>query len=148
MRTERRNLVNAIKIATYNAERLLARRFFKHYKDPRDWLTFFRSILQLPGTIANRSTDEIVVELRPPDEPKVRSTQFEQFPACAGSDFSFPRPSSEPPRMDSCLLSERRTLRDCTFGDEHSTKGSHALLVELEFSRSMPPNESVDLWRS
>ena len=38
----------------------------------RDWLTFFRSILQLPGTIANRSTDEIVVELRPPDEPKVR----------------------------------------------------------------------------
>ena len=72
MRTERRNLVNAIKIATYNAERLLARRFFKHYKDPRDWLTFFRSILQLPGTIANRSTDEIVVELRPPDEPKVR----------------------------------------------------------------------------
>ena len=66
------NLVNAIKIATYNAERLLARRFFKHYKDPRDWLTFFRSILQLPGTIANRSTDEIVVELRPPDEPKVR----------------------------------------------------------------------------
>ena len=30
MRTERRNLVNAIKIATYNAERLLARRFFKH----------------------------------------------------------------------------------------------------------------------
>ncbi len=72
MRTERRNLVNAIKIATYNAERLLARRFFKHYKDPRDWLTFFRSILQLPGTITNRSTDEIVVELRPPDEPKVR----------------------------------------------------------------------------
>ena len=49
MRTERRNLVNAIKIATYNAERLLARRFFKHYKDPRDWLTFSRSILQLPG---------------------------------------------------------------------------------------------------
>ena len=54
MRTERRNLVNAIKIATYNAERLLARRFFKHYKDPRDWLTFFRSILQLPGTIAKQ----------------------------------------------------------------------------------------------
>ena len=69
MRTERCNLVNAIKIATYNAERLLARRFFKHYKDPRDWL-FFRSILQLPGTIANRSTDEIVVELRPPTSQK------------------------------------------------------------------------------
>jgi hypothetical protein len=72
MRTERRNLVIAIKIATYNAERLLARRFFKHYKDPRDWLTIFRSILQLPGTITNKSTDEIVVELRPPDQPKVR----------------------------------------------------------------------------
>ena len=72
MRTERRNLVNAIKIATYNAERLLARRFFKHYKNPRDWLTIFRSILQLPGTITNKSSGEIVVELSPPDQPKVR----------------------------------------------------------------------------
>ena len=72
MRTERRNLVNAIKVATYNAERLLARRFFKHYKNPRDWLTIFRSILQLPGTITNKSSGEIVVELSPPDQPKVR----------------------------------------------------------------------------
>ena len=36
MNTDRRNLVNAIKIGTYNAERGLARRFFRQYTDPRD----------------------------------------------------------------------------------------------------------------
>ena len=51
MNTDRRNLVNAIKIATYNAERWLARRFFRHYTDPRDWLTIFRSVLQLSGRV-------------------------------------------------------------------------------------------------
>ncbi len=52
MNTDRRNLVKAIKIATYNAERWLARRFFKHYKDPRDWLTIFPSVLQLSGRVS------------------------------------------------------------------------------------------------
>ena len=70
-RTDRRNLVNAIKIATYNAERLLARKFFRHYKDRRDWLTLFRSFLQLSGSITYRD-DHVAVELRPPDQPHVR----------------------------------------------------------------------------
>ena len=71
MKTDRRNLVNAIKIATYNAERLLARCFFRHYADPRDWLTMFRAILHLPGRIACVD-GTIHIDLRPPDQPKVR----------------------------------------------------------------------------
>ena len=38
---------------------------------PRDWLTFFRDS-PTPRHNSKQSTDEIVVELRPPDEPKVR----------------------------------------------------------------------------
>src|SRR5438034_10672917 len=57
MNTDRRNLVNAIKIGTYNAERWLARRFFRHYTDPRDWLTIFRSALQLSGRVTMGGPD-------------------------------------------------------------------------------------------
>lgn len=71
MKTDRRNLVNAIKIATYNAERLLARCFFRHYADPRDWLRMFRAILHLPGRIACVD-GTIRIDLRPPDRPRVR----------------------------------------------------------------------------
>lgn len=71
LKTDRRNLVNAIKIATYNAERLLARRFFRHYQDPRDWLSIFRSLLRLPGSVTYEP-DHIRVQLRPPDQPRVR----------------------------------------------------------------------------
>ena len=71
MNTDRRNVVNAIKIATYNAERLLARHFFRHYKDPRDWLTVFRAILHLPGAV-RRDGDHVRVTLRSPDSPRVR----------------------------------------------------------------------------
>lgn len=71
LRTNRRNLVNAIKIATYNAERLLARRFFRHYQDPRDGLAIFRSLLELPGSVTY-AKDHIHVHLRPPDRPRVR----------------------------------------------------------------------------
>jgi hypothetical protein len=72
MNTDRRNLVNAIKIGTYNAERWLARRFFRHYTDPRDWLTIFRSVLQLPGRVMVDETGGLRVALRPPDQPRVR----------------------------------------------------------------------------
>ncbi|MEP6695112.1 MAG: putative transposase [Chloroflexota bacterium] len=69
---DRRNLVNAIKIATYNAERWLGRRFFRHYNDPRDWLTIFRSVLQLSGHVTMAGPDRLRVVLRPPDQPRVR----------------------------------------------------------------------------
>ena len=71
LNTDRRNVVNAIKIATYNAERRLARHFFRHYKDPRDWLTVFRAVLHLPGVV-RRDGDHVRVTLRPPDPPRVR----------------------------------------------------------------------------
>ena len=72
MNTDRRNLVNAIKIGTYNAERWLARRFFHHYTDPRDWLTIFRSVLQLSGRVMVDEGGGLRVALRPPDQPRVR----------------------------------------------------------------------------
>jgi len=72
MNTDRRNLVNAIKIGTYNAERWLARRFFRHYTDPRDWLTIFRSVLQLSGRVMVDEAGGLRVALRPPDQPRVR----------------------------------------------------------------------------
>ena len=70
-RTDRRNMVNAIKLATYNAERLLARKFFRHYRDLRDWLTIFRSFFHLSGSITYKE-DMLVVELDAPDRPHIR----------------------------------------------------------------------------
>lgn len=70
-RTDRRNMVNAIKLATYNAERLLARKFFRHYRDLRDWLTIFRSFFHLSGSITYRE-DMVFVELDAPDRPHIR----------------------------------------------------------------------------
>lgn len=72
MNTDRRNLVNAIKIATYNAERWLGQRFFQHYQDPRDWLTIFRSVLQLPGVVGVDPDGGVRVTLQAPDRPCVR----------------------------------------------------------------------------
>jgi len=70
-RTDRRNMVNAIKLATYNAERLLARKFFHHYRDLRDWLTIFRSFFHLSGSITYKE-DIVLVELDAPDRPHIR----------------------------------------------------------------------------
>jgi transposase len=70
-RTDRRNMVNAIKLATYNAERLLARKFFRHYRDLRDWLTMFRSFFHLSGSITYQD-DRVLVELDAPDRPHIR----------------------------------------------------------------------------
>lgn len=88
--SERRNLVNAIKIATYNAERWLGRRFFRHYQDPRDWLTIFRSVLQLPGHVTMEGPDRLRVVLRPPDQPRVRralATMLEEINCMDGRLF-------------------------------------------------------------
>jgi transposase len=70
-RADRRNMVNAIKLATYNAERLLARKFFPHYHDLRDWLTIFRSFFHLSGSITYEN-GKVLVELEAPDRPHIR----------------------------------------------------------------------------
>lgn len=71
LRSDRHDLVTAIKLATYNAERLLARRFFQHYDNPRDWLTIFRSLFQLPGALSPLPNGTICVELHAPDQPRI-----------------------------------------------------------------------------
>lgn len=71
LNSDRHDLVTSIKLATYNAERLLARRFFRHYQDPRDWLTIFRSLLQLPGTLSLQPDGTVDVRLRAPDQPRI-----------------------------------------------------------------------------
>jgi hypothetical protein len=71
LKSDRHDLVTSIKLATYNAERLLARRFFKHYQDPRDWLTIFRSLLHLPGTLSQQPDGTVCVHLRAPDQPRI-----------------------------------------------------------------------------
>ena len=70
-RTDRRNMVNAIKLAAYNGERLLARKFFRHYRDLRDWLTIFRSLFHLSGSISYED-DRVLIELEAPDRPHIR----------------------------------------------------------------------------
>ncbi|HBH00429.1 MAG TPA: hypothetical protein DDZ42_00705 [Candidatus Rokubacteria bacterium] len=72
LKSDRHDLVTSIKLATYNAERLLARRFFRHYQDPRDWLTIFRSFLHLPGTLSQQPDGTVSVQLRAPDQPRIR----------------------------------------------------------------------------
>lgn len=49
----------------------MARQFFRHYENPRDWLTVFRAVLQLPGTVI-RDGDALRVVLHAPDQPRVR----------------------------------------------------------------------------
>ena len=71
LQSDRHDLVTGIKVATYNAERLLARRFFEHYQDPRDWLTIFRSLLHLPGVLRQDADGTIAVQLQAPDHPRI-----------------------------------------------------------------------------
>jgi len=72
LKSDRHDLVTGVKLATYNAERLLARRFFQHYQDPRDWLTIFRSLLQLPGVLRQEADGTIAVQLQAPDHPRIQ----------------------------------------------------------------------------
>ncbi len=44
LRSDRHDLVTALKLATCNAERLLARRSFRHYQDPREVNTYYAKI--------------------------------------------------------------------------------------------------------
>lgn len=71
LKTDRRNLVNVIKIATSNAERLMARQFNETYQDSRDYLTIFRSLFHQPGTISRMPDGSLRVEIHSPSDPKV-----------------------------------------------------------------------------
>jgi hypothetical protein len=71
LREDRRLVVNALKIAAYNAERMLALRFDHFYQRRKDALSIFRSLLQLPGEVQLCTPGHLAVRLRRPDSPKV-----------------------------------------------------------------------------
>ena len=71
LREERRLVVNSLKLAAYNAERMLALRFLKHYRRPQDAFSVFRALLHLPGQVHYLDRQRIEVILDRPDSAKV-----------------------------------------------------------------------------
>jgi hypothetical protein len=71
LREDRRLVVNSLKLAAYNAERMLALRFLKHYGRTQDAFSVFRTLLHLPGRIRCLDSERIEVVLDRPDSPKV-----------------------------------------------------------------------------
>ena len=71
LREERRIVVNALKLAALNAERLLALRFNQHFKRSKDVFSVFRSLFHLPGVVRRTAQDRLEVELARPDSPRV-----------------------------------------------------------------------------
>ena len=63
--------LTVVKIATSNAERLMARQFNETYQDSRDYLTIFRSLFHQPGTISRMPDGSLRVEIHSPSDPKV-----------------------------------------------------------------------------
>jgi hypothetical protein len=71
LREDRRLLVNALKLAAANAERMLAIHFDRFYQNPKDAFSIFRGLLQLPGVVRAAGSDHLEVLLQRPDSPKV-----------------------------------------------------------------------------
>ena len=71
LREDRRLMVNALKLAACNAERMLALRFDQSYQRPQDAFSVFRSLLQLPGFVRVAGPHQVEVRLRRPDSDKV-----------------------------------------------------------------------------
>jgi hypothetical protein len=71
LREDRRLLVNALKLATANAERMLALRFDQTYQCPKDAFSIFRALLHLPGIVRPTGPGNLEVALQRPDSEKV-----------------------------------------------------------------------------
>ena len=71
LREDRRLLVNAVKLAAANAERMLALRFDRVYQCPKDAFSIFRALLHLPGIVRPSGPDHVDVILKRPDSDKV-----------------------------------------------------------------------------
>lgn len=73
LRTERRTMVNTLKLSVDNAERWLARKFLTHFKDLDEYRIVLRSLLRQPGELQyDTATGRLVTRIHPPDSPKVR----------------------------------------------------------------------------
>ena len=59
LREDRRLVVNALKLAAANAERLVALRFRQYYQAPNDVFSIFRGLLHLPGTVQSTEADRL-----------------------------------------------------------------------------------------
>lgn len=71
LREDRRLLVNALKLITANAERMLALGFNRVYECSKDAISIFRGLLQLPGIVRPVAADRLEVVLERPDSDKV-----------------------------------------------------------------------------
>jgi hypothetical protein len=71
LREDRRLLVNAFKLVTANAERMLALQFNRVYECPKDAFSIFRGLLQLPGIVRRLGPDCVEIVLERPDSDKV-----------------------------------------------------------------------------
>jgi hypothetical protein len=101
LREDRRLLVNALKLATANAEHMLALRFDQIYQCPKDAFSIFRALLHLPGLVKPTGPDHIDVLLQRPDSEKVAQAL----------ENLLPRLNTQQPRMlgDGPILSFRLT---------------------------------------
>ena len=96
LREDRRLVINALKIAACNAEKILVRRFDQAYGRPKDAFSVFRALLHLPGRV-HAGPDSIEVRLQRPDSDKV----------ARALDVLLAGINQEPPRM----LGEGPSLR-------------------------------------
>lgn len=71
LREDRRLVINALKIAACNAERLLVRRFDEIYEQPKDAFSVLRGLMHLPGDIRAAGPDDAEIHLQRPDSEKV-----------------------------------------------------------------------------
>jgi hypothetical protein len=71
LREDRRLLINALKLAGANAERMLALHLDRFYQNPKEVFSIFRGLLQLPGIVRHAGPDRVEVLLQRPGSPKV-----------------------------------------------------------------------------
>lgn len=71
LKEDRRLIVNAIKLAACNAERILALQFNQHYRQAKDVFSVFRSLFHLPGTVRRPVSDRLDIVLKRPETEKV-----------------------------------------------------------------------------
>ena len=71
LKEDGRLIVNSLKLAAHNAERLLALQFDRHYRQRKDVLSVFRALFHLSGTLTRCSAQRIEVSLERPSPEKV-----------------------------------------------------------------------------
>lgn len=73
LRSKRRNMINAIKIAVSNAQQWLARKFQRHLKDTDEYRSRLRALLKQPGEVRyDAESRRLQARIHPPDVPRVR----------------------------------------------------------------------------